>query len=172
MLSPSVFPDLKPFYLFEILRKRIAGELLAPLINLLFWRFVMLWAVGRNPEQRAALADFHAPFRGRGGGWRLMSLLRWGDPADVLAQIPEFLPRVMVPALILHGSRDPAVPEEFARRASGMLANSEVVVLNTGHFLPMNEPARIARELLCFFEKHGDWASCLVSGAAGVTDGR
>jgi pimeloyl-ACP methyl ester carboxylesterase len=43
LLSPCMFPDLKPFYLFEVLRKPVLGELLAPAVNLLFWSVVSNW---------------------------------------------------------------------------------------------------------------------------------
>jgi haloalkane dehalogenase len=151
LLSPSIFPDLKPFYLFEILRMPLIGELAAPLISLLFWKLAMRLAVGKDHDLKEALLDFHSPFAGLRGAWRLMSLLRWGDPAEVLASIPSLLPQLMMPTLIFHGSQDPAIPQAFATRASELIPNSEVIILKSGHFLPMNEPTAIARELLQFF---------------------
>src|SRR5450755_3883953 len=50
LLTPSIFPELKPFYLFEILRKRIVGELMAPFISLLFWSVVMRLASAGNSD--------------------------------------------------------------------------------------------------------------------------
>jgi pimeloyl-ACP methyl ester carboxylesterase len=154
LLTPSIFPDLKPFGLFEILRKPILGELMAPLINLIFWKLVMRRALhdtDGDHRQQDALEDFNAPFSGPLGAWRLMSLLRWGNPAEVLASIPALLPELLLPTLIVHGSKDPAVPEKFAVRASGLIPNSEMLLLDSGHFLPMNEPAAIADKLLSFF---------------------
>jgi len=120
LLTPSIFPDLKPFYLFEILRKPFLGELMAPAVNLLFWNLVMRRALdgnlnGKN-DRNEIVSDFHAPFSGLRGAWRLMSLLRWGDPAEVLASIPAFLPELLAPTLIFHGTRDSAVPQAFATR--------------------------------------------------------
>ena len=151
LLTPSIFPDLKPFFLFELLRKPIVGELMAPLISLVFWNYVMRRAFGGTHELDMAIEDFHAPFRGPMGGWRLMSLLRWGKPADVLGRIPALLPELRVPTLIFHGSQDRAVPECFSTRASGAIPDNEVVLLNAGHFLPMHEPDAIAERLLQFF---------------------
>jgi pimeloyl-ACP methyl ester carboxylesterase len=155
LLTPSIFPDLKPFYLFEILRKPLVGELMAPAINLVFWKLVMRLAfradANTSRDRDDIVHDFHAPFRGLGGSWRLMSLLRWGDPADVLSSMPEHLSEIVTPTLIFHGTRDIAVPPAFATRAAKLIRNSEVTFLDAGHFLPISEPARIARELLQFF---------------------
>jgi pimeloyl-ACP methyl ester carboxylesterase len=41
LLTPFIFPDLKPFPLFEVLRKPVVGEVMAPAENLLFWKLVM-----------------------------------------------------------------------------------------------------------------------------------
>jgi pimeloyl-ACP methyl ester carboxylesterase len=153
LLTPSIFPDLEPFFLFELLRKPVLGELMAPLINLIFWRLVMRRALDERREVQAVVADFNAPFSGLPGGWRLMSLLRWGKPEEVLATIPKLLPELLLPTLVFHGSSDRAVPASFAERAVGLIPNSEMVLLNSGHFLPMNEPAVIAERLLGFFDE-------------------
>jgi pimeloyl-ACP methyl ester carboxylesterase len=159
LLTPSIFPDLKPFYLFEILRKPFIGELMAPAINLLFWKMVMRLALQSDQHGKSVrdevIRDFHAPFLGLGGAWRLMSLLRWGNPADVLASMPERLTELLVPTLIFHGKRDTAVPPAFAARAASLIPDSEAILLDSGHFLPMSEPAVIARELLRFFDQAG-----------------
>jgi pimeloyl-ACP methyl ester carboxylesterase len=155
LLTPSIFPDLKPFYLFEILRKPLVGELMAPAINLLFWKLVMRLALEEdtngNQDRDDIVHDFHAPFHGFGGAWRLMSLLRWGDPANVLASMPKRLTELFVPTLIFHGKRDAAVPQAFATRAATLIPDSEVLLLDSGHFLPISESTTIARELLRFF---------------------
>jgi pimeloyl-ACP methyl ester carboxylesterase len=152
LMSPSMFPDLKPFFLFEILRKRILGELLAPLVSLVFWRCAMQSALDWNRDFRAALSDFHAPFSGLRGPWRLMSLVRWGNPNEVLASIPGILPEIWAPTLIFHGSQDPAVPASFARRAAVLIPNAELVVLDSGHFFPLREPELVAAALGRFFD--------------------
>jgi pimeloyl-ACP methyl ester carboxylesterase len=125
--------------------------MMAPIISLLFWSIAMRLACDANNARREQVIDFRAPFRGLRGAWRLMALLRWGDPAEVLASIPTILPRLLAPTLIFHGSKDPAVPPDFALRAAGLIPNSEVILLDSGHFLPMNEPGVIAGELHRFF---------------------
>jgi haloalkane dehalogenase len=154
LLTPSIFPELRPFSLFEMLRKPFLGEVMAPAISLLFWELVMRRVVDGNKDLIEMVKDFRAPFGGLRGAWRLMSLLRWGNPVDVLGSVPALLPQLLMPALIVHGTTDPAVPAAFAARASELIPNAEMVLLNAGHFLPMNEPARIAKELLRFFGGH------------------
>jgi pimeloyl-ACP methyl ester carboxylesterase len=153
LLSPAVFPELKPFHLFRILRQPVIGELMAPVVNAIFWNIAMRYAV----EQQEggvddAVKDFHAPFSGPWGAWRLMSVLRWGNPAEVLAAVPSMLPQLLVPTIIFQGSRDQAVPETFARRASALIPQSKVVMVDAGHFIPLNNPQVVATELLQFFE--------------------
>jgi pimeloyl-ACP methyl ester carboxylesterase len=153
LLSPAVFPELKPFHLFRILRSPVVGELLAPVVNAVFWKVAMRHAVEpRQAELTDAVRDFHAPFSGPLGAWRLMSVLRWGNPADVLASLPAMLPQLLVSTIIFQGSRDTAVPERFAQRASALIPQSKVVIVDSGHFIPLNNPEVVATELLQFFE--------------------
>ena len=151
LLSPSIFPELKPFRLFEILRKPVLGELMAPAVSLFFWKLVMRWAFDYRRDTSQAVKDFNAPFGGLSGSWRLMSLMRWGDPAQVLSAIPALLPELKIPTLIFHGSKDRAVPRAFATRTSQLIPNSELIFVKSGHFLPLNEPEAIASELIHFF---------------------
>jgi pimeloyl-ACP methyl ester carboxylesterase len=151
LLSPSIFPELKPFYLFEVLRKPVIGELLAPIVNLLFWSVAMRLAVAGVPNRNEMVRNLQAPFRGWRGSWRLMSVLRWGHPSEVLASIPILLPGILAPTLVVHGSKDPAVPEAFADRTRDLMPNSVLVLLNSGHFLPLTEPAAVAKAMVRFF---------------------
>jgi pimeloyl-ACP methyl ester carboxylesterase len=56
-----------------------------------------------------------------------------------------------MPTLILHGRRDPAIPESFARRAAALIPNASMVTLDSGHFLPLHQPENIASSLAQFF---------------------
>jgi pimeloyl-ACP methyl ester carboxylesterase len=157
LLSPAVFPELKPFYLFRMVRRPVVGELLAPLVNLIFWNIAMRYAIQeRREELGSAVDDFSAPFSGPLGAWRLMSVLRWGNPEEVLASIPAMLPQLTIPTLIFHGKHDQAVPEEFAKRACSLIPQSSVVMVDAGHFIPLNNPEVVASELLHFFAGAGD----------------
>jgi pimeloyl-ACP methyl ester carboxylesterase len=153
LLSPALFPELKPYFLLELLRKPVIGECLAPLIHPLFWHVAMRRAV-RNEEGMANSAgiDFRAPFAGFCGAWHFMRILRWGKPSDALGHFSDTLPRLSVPTLILHGSRDPAIPESFARRAQNLIPNSELLHVDAGHFIPLNRPSFVANRLFSFFQ--------------------
>ena len=80
-----------------------------------------------------------------------MSVLRWGNPAEVLATMPAMLPQLLMPTIIFQGSRDKAVPEDFAKRACALIPRSKVVTVDSGHFIPLNNPDVVASELLHFF---------------------
>jgi pimeloyl-ACP methyl ester carboxylesterase len=152
LLSPAVFPELKPFHLFRVIRRPVIGELLAPVVNAIFWKIAMRYATEpQRQELNDVVEDFHDPFSGPLGAWRLMSVLRFGDPAEVLASIPEMLPQLLMPTLIFQGSHDKAIPEVFARRASALIPQSKVVMVDSGHFIPLNNPEVVAAELLRFF---------------------
>jgi pimeloyl-ACP methyl ester carboxylesterase len=154
LLSPALFPELRPYFLIEPLRKRILGELLAPLIRTAFWQIAMHRALEVSKSDREVFDDFYEPFSGLAGPWKFMQVLRWGKPAEMLAQTPEFLPHLLIPTLIFHGSHDPAIPEGFARRASELIPNSKLIVLDSGHYLPVNQPKSVAAGLTALFESH------------------
>lgn len=151
LLSPAVFPELKPFHLFRLMRKPVIGELLAPIVNSIFWNVAMRYAVQDSQGHTDTVRDFQAPFVGPRGSWRMMSMLRWGNPEEVLAAIPEMLPQLAIPTLIFQGAHDKAVPESFAHRASALIPDSKVVMVDSGHFIPLNNPKVVAAELLSFF---------------------
>jgi pimeloyl-ACP methyl ester carboxylesterase len=152
LLSPAMFPELKPFHLFRLLRIPVIGELLAPFVNAIFWHIAMRIALAQQAAGSASpVAEFRAPFSGLPGAWRLMSVMRFGDPAKLLAAVPDMLPQLLVPTLIFHGAHDQAVPKRFAQRASALIPRSRVVVVDSGHFIPLSNPEAVAAELLHFF---------------------
>jgi pimeloyl-ACP methyl ester carboxylesterase len=153
LLSPALFPDLKPYCLLECLRKPLAGEILAPFIHFIFWNFAMRLAA-RNEEGVTShmLQHFSEPFRGFAGPWNFMRVLRWGKPSDMLVHFPGMLPGIRVPTLIFHGSRDPAIAVSFARRAHELIPNCAIIHVDCGHFIPLNKPRFIADQLLQFFD--------------------
>jgi len=123
LLSPAVFPELKPFHLFRILRKPVIGELMAPVVNAIFWNIAMRYAVEQQrSELNDAVVDFHAPFSGPWGAWRLMSVLRWGNPAEVLAAVPAMLPQLLIPTIIFSGLARQSRAGTI--RAAGLLLDS------------------------------------------------
>jgi pimeloyl-ACP methyl ester carboxylesterase len=152
LLAPAMFPELKPFHLFRLIRVPVLGELLAPIVNAIFWHIAMRIALAEMDKNAASMVDdFRAPFSGPLGGWRLMSVMRFGDPAQLLASVPDMLPHLSVPTLILHGANDKAIPKGFAQRASSLIRKSQVRELDCGHFIPLSNPDAVATELHRFF---------------------
>ena len=152
LLAPALFPELKPYYLLEFLRKPVIGECLAPLLKTIFWKVAMrLASQDEEGKPNPSTAAFQEPFSGLEGSWKFMRVLRWGRPCDVLAEIPEFLPRLTIPTLILYGSRDIAIPAAFARRASALIPSSQLMQVDSGHFIPLNRPGFLAANLRSFF---------------------
>jgi pimeloyl-ACP methyl ester carboxylesterase len=151
LLSPALFPDLKPYFLLELLRKPVIGECLAPFIRPLFWKLAMQRA-GRNEEGTpSALTGFREPFVGFQGPWHFMEVLRWGKPCEVLAHFSDILRHLSAPTLILQGLRDPAIPLSFSHRAQNLIPHSQLVYVDCGHFIPLNRPAFVASRLTQFF---------------------
>lgn len=171
LLSPAIFPDLRPYYLIEPLRKPILGEMLAPFIQAIFWKIAMHRALQGNADGDDVVEDFHEPFSGLTGPWQFMNLMRWGKPAELLAEVPGFLPQLSMPTLIFHGSQDDAIPESFARRASALIRQSTLVMLDAGHFIPLHQPEAVAARLAGFFggrpEPRTSSVTASVPGAAG-----
>jgi pimeloyl-ACP methyl ester carboxylesterase len=154
LLSPALFPELKPFYLLETLRKPIVGELLAPIIGPIFWKIAMHRAVSGLEHGDQAGGEVYEPFAGFSGSWAFMRVLRWGKPEEVLRDVPGFLPGLLMPTLIFHGAQDIAIPETFAHRASQLIPNASLVKLESGHFIPLNQPEPVAAGLAGFFDRH------------------
>ena len=153
LLSPAIFPDLHPFFLLDLLRKPILGELSAPLVHALFWHVAMRRALSdaRNTPQRAS---FFENFAGLAGPWKLMRLVRWGNPQVVLQEFPSILRRLPCPTLVVHGSRD-VLPESFAQRAADLLSDAQLIKLDSGHFIPLEQASQVAQNLLTYFNSRG-----------------
>lgn len=153
LLSPAFFPDLQPYFLLEMLRKPILGEVFAPLVSSVFWHIVMRRAVAgvHNAEQRAS---FRRQFSSISGAWKLMRLVRWGNPETVFATIPSMLQELTAPTLVIHGERD-VLPDSFARRAAGLIQHSQLIAVDSGHFIPMECAIEVSHSLAAFFECRG-----------------
>ena len=152
LLSPAVFPDLKPFYLLNPLRQPVLGEVLAPLVHFLFWQIAMRRAIA-GEANRFLRRAFYKPFSGRAGAWQFMRLVRWGRPEDMLAEIPATLAQLPMPTLVFQGSHD-VLPATFAERAASLIPGSNMVTLEAGHFIPLERPKEVAACLRNFFQEN------------------
>ena len=153
LLSPAVFPDLEPFFLLELLRKPIIGECAAPLLHTLFWQIAMRRAIP-NLENAAQRFSFHETFSGALGPWKLMRLVRWGRPEIVFESVPSILRKLECPTLVIHGTRD-ILPQSFADRAADLIGNSQLLEIDSGHFIPIDRPVEVSQNLLAYFKSHG-----------------
>ena len=153
LLSPAIFPDLEPFFLLELLRKPILGELAAPLVHALFWQIAMRRAIphAHNTTQRAS---FYKNFSGIAGPWKLMRLVRWGRPEVVLKHFPSILNSLDCPTLVIHGTRD-VLPESFAYRVVDLIPQSRMIALDSGHFIPLERAAEVSNNLVAYFRSLG-----------------
>jgi pimeloyl-ACP methyl ester carboxylesterase len=153
LLSPAIFSDLKPFFLLDLLRKPVIGEVTAPLVHALFWQIAMKRAIPdlRNLTQRSS---FNETFSGVFGPWKLMRLVRWGRPADVFQDFPSILRKLDCPTLVIHGSRD-ILPQSFAERAAELVANSLLLEMDSGHFIPIDRAVEVAQNLVAYFRSTG-----------------
>lgn len=153
MLSPAIFSDLRPFFLLELLRKPIIGEIAAPLVHALFWRVAMRRAIP-DAQHASQRTSFRQTFTGCAGPWKLMRLVRWGKPGAIFHDSPAILRGLDCRTLVIHGSRD-ILPESFARRAAGFIADSKLIELDSGHFIPFEQAAQVAKHLTTFFRSRG-----------------
>jgi pimeloyl-ACP methyl ester carboxylesterase len=128
------------------------GEVLAPLLHFLFWKIAMRRAIA-GESNGTLMRGFSEPFSGLTGAWRLMRLVRWGKPEDMLGEIPARLAALPMPTLLLHGMRD-VLPASFAERAALLIPRSKVVTLDTGHFIPLDKPKEVAACLRSFFAEN------------------
>lgn len=153
LLSPAIFPDLEPFFLLDLLRKPIIGEFVAPLVHALFWQIAMKRAIPdlQNAAQRSS---FHDTFSGATGPWKLMRLVRWGRPEVMFENVPSILRKLECPTLVIHGTRD-ILPESFAARAAELIANTQLIQVDSGHFIPIECVAGVSQNLLAYFRSHG-----------------
>ena len=148
LLSPAIFPELRPFYLLTTLPKPLMGEVLAPFMHFLFWQIVMRRAITRELSA-PLLRAFSEPT----GAWRLMRLIRWGKPEDMLGEIPARLAALPMPTLLFHGMRD-VLPATFAMRAASLIPNSKLMTLDAGDFIPLDSPNEVASSLRSFFAEN------------------
>ncbi|GAC1398682.1 MAG: pyrimidine utilization protein D [Ktedonobacteraceae bacterium] len=66
----------------------------------------------------------------------------------------EHLPRVHVPTLVVRGSRDPIVPQDWAEEVDSLLPNSQLVVVQgAGHAVNFNSPDRLVHLVRSFLQE-------------------
>ena len=71
-------------------------------------------------------------------------------PSGLRTDYSQRLHELAMPTMIVHGAHDNLVPVEWARRANRLIANSQLHVLETGHWPPREKPDEFNRVLLQF----------------------
>lgn len=80
------------------------------------------------------------------GTQRAILRLYRSSPSDALAVAGERLSRLAMPSLVVWGTRDPYIPERFARAYARALPNSELLELpDAGHWWWLDRPDAIER---------------------------
>ncbi len=153
LCSPPTFPEFRVPWFFRLIRTPLLGDCLAPLVTLLLWRIGLPSTIEPHGSSTAAMIRaFHHPFRGCRGVRRFVRLLRWGDPARVLAGTAALLPQIVAPTLVLHGKKDRSIPTSFAIRAAAIIPDAELHLIDCRHFLPLNRPERVCEYLVAFLQ--------------------
>ena len=80
------------------------------------------------------------------GTQRAILRLYRSSPSDVLAAAGAQLSRLSMPSLVIWGTRDPYIPERFAREYAQALPNSKLIELSdAGHWWWLDRPDAIER---------------------------
>jgi len=141
LCSPPVFPDFKIPWFFRLLRTRGVGDCLAPLVCWLLLPIAVRSKIrNHNPANEKIVRAFCHPFAGWHGPRRILHVLRWGQPAEVLGKTAAALGSIAAPTLILQGVADGAIPMDFAVRAEMIIPHCKMKVMNCGHFIPLDSP--------------------------------
>lgn len=151
LCSSPVFPELHVPWLFRLVRRPVLGVFLAPLVCWILLpmalRSMIADSAGANKETVRALRRV---FSGLRGPRRLRHIVRWGKPEVVLARTAGLLGRITAPTLVVHSRNDQTVPLDFATRAAKIIPDSELSVMDCGHFIPLNCPEQFCSNLNAF----------------------
>lgn len=153
LCSPPIFPEFRVPWFFRLIRLPLLGDILAPFVNFAIWHLGIQLTIKRHDHLTGQIiSSFRQSFKGYRGVRRLVHIVRWGEPSQVLAQTAALLPSITAPTLILHGRKDGAIPASFATRAAAIIPHAEAHLLDDGHFLPLDCPARLCEYLSPFLE--------------------
>jgi len=149
LLSPPVYPDFNEPPIVKLVRIPWLGEILLALgKNLLLDVGIKQGMIHKNrftPELRQTIA---ASFSGSSGRAALLRNLRWGRPHLVFKNYPQIIKSIAIPTLVIQGRRDPYIPDKQVLRLKQDIKQSRLVFIEDGgHFLPIDTPEQVAREI-------------------------
>jgi len=153
IIDTGVLIDFRWHPVARLMRAPILGDVLLPLVTRLTFRaFVRYY----NPQPRALprevvdrwWAGYSLPTR------RGMLAFYRATPEKAFERLRAPLTSLDVPALVLWGRHDPAVPVEQAWRQRESFPSAEVVVLDdSGHWPYLDDPNRSAAAVIPFLER-------------------
>lgn len=99
-----------------------------------------------GPRERLKLWVLHVPDYFKAGLRRVLGTLRY----TLDDRIEAYLPRVQVPTLVVRGTGDTTVSQQWAETATALLPRGRLVVVPGAHVLNYSEPRRLARVVRAF----------------------
>lgn len=149
IMSPPAYPDFKEPGIVKLVRIAGLGEALVKVIRpLLFNIGIKRGLVHKNNFTPELLNAFAGPFANKEGQAALLRILRWGRPHIVFKYYPNIIQSISVPTLILQGKQDPYIPLSQVTRMHEAIANSTLHIIENGsHFLPIDTPEAVARQI-------------------------
>jgi pimeloyl-ACP methyl ester carboxylesterase len=152
LISPPIYPDFHEPFLVRLLRKPGLGKLLVVLFKKLLIKFgIQRGMVHKERLTPELLAAFSEPFVGLDGRMALLRILHWGSPRIVFKDYPNIVRSITIPTLIIQGRYDPYIPHSQVIRLRNDIVDSKLIFIEDGgHFLPVDTPVIIAREINTF----------------------
>ena len=93
--------------------------------------------------------DILDDYRSCYAGDRFVESMRYARSyPEQLPQLAELLPRISTPVTIINGRHDPVVPLANAEFLHARLPNSRLAIIDAGHFVWEEEPAKYASAVL------------------------
>ena len=121
------------------------------------------WIAGNLPEEIASTVE-HILFGPNWPGasawkekWRAMTAPNLMSSLDALVRrddISDRITSIRVPALVIHGDADAAIPLARAQAMKEAIPNAELIVIAGGHSVNMTNPGPVSAAINNFLERH------------------
>lgn len=132
LVATNTFPDTPIPFPLSVVRLPVIGTAIS---HALFSR----------PALRAMLRRYGGAQLGDAASVRSIFTQALQHLVELYAEYPTTLRSITVPATLVWGTKDPFFPLAQARKTAGLMAASELVVIDgAGHFLPEQRPDRVA----------------------------
>lgn len=155
LMSPPVYPDFVEPFIVKLVRLPRLGEALVTVIKPLLFRIGMAQGmVHKDNLTPEVLKAISGGFSSTDGSAALLRALRWGRPFHMFADYPAIIASIRVPTFVVQGRRDPYIPESQVTRLRDTIPGCKLVFIEDGaHFLPLDTPQQVAREIKAFLSE-------------------